>query len=105
MQTFLRYSDAMTTRTRATIADLYALPGDVQAELVQGEIITMPPTGDMPSSAAGTIFVSLYNHSQATQSGRAYTDNVGYLISCRVHKRDQHDKSSARKCTGTEVLK
>jgi Uma2 family endonuclease len=70
----------MTTRTRATIADLYTLPGSVKAELVQGEIITMPPTGDMPSSAAGTTFVSLYNHAQATQSGRAYTDNVGYVV-------------------------
>jgi Uma2 family endonuclease len=76
----MRYPVNMTTRTRATIADLYALPGNVKAELVQGEIITMPPTGDMPSSAAGTIFVSLYNHSQATQSGRAYTDNVGYVV-------------------------
>ena len=28
-----------------------------------------------------------------------------YLISCRLHKCVQHNKPSARKCTGTEVLK
>ena len=70
----------MSTPTRASVADLYALPHGVKAELVQGEIVIMPPTGDMPSSAAGVIFVSLFNHAQTTRTGRAYTDNTGYLV-------------------------
>ena len=40
----------------------------------------MPPTGDMPSSAATVILVSLFNHAQTTGAGRAYSDNTGYVV-------------------------
>jgi hypothetical protein len=36
----------MSTHTRATIEDLYNVQG--KAELVQGEIVEMPPAGDWP---------------------------------------------------------
>jgi len=68
----------MSTPTRATITDLYAMTD--KAELVQGEIVKMPPTGDMPSSAGGFIYASLLAHARATGIGRAYTDNVGYVV-------------------------
>jgi len=48
----------MSTKLRATIDDLYGLP-DVKAEIVDGEIITMSPTGAAPGYAAAEIFVSL----------------------------------------------
>jgi hypothetical protein len=42
----------MTTKARATIEDLYNLPESVKAEIVDGKIILMSATGDMPSRAA-----------------------------------------------------
>ena len=40
----------MIQKRKATIEDLYHVPEDGKAELVNGEIVRMPPTGDMPSS-------------------------------------------------------
>lgn len=68
----------MTTRTAATIDDLYRVPG--KAELVDGEIVLMSPTGDFPGSAAGEIYVSLHAYARRTGRGRAYTDNVGFCV-------------------------
>src|SRR5262249_51630399 len=53
---------------------------DGRAELVDGEIILMSPTGDLPGSAAGEIFASLREYGKRTGRGRAYTDNVGFLV-------------------------
>ena len=47
----------MSTKVRATIEDLYKVPG--KAEIVDGEIVHMSPTGAAPSYAAAEIFVSL----------------------------------------------
>jgi hypothetical protein len=38
----------MSPKTRATIEDLYKIEG--KAELVNGEIVEMPPSGDEPSA-------------------------------------------------------
>jgi Uma2 family endonuclease len=70
----------MSTRTEATVADLYNVPENAKAEIVDGELILMSPTGDLPSSAAGELFVSLRAHSRATGYGRAYTDNAGFIV-------------------------
>ena len=40
----------MSTKTRATIEDLYKVEG--KAELVNGEIVEMPPSGDDPGFAS-----------------------------------------------------
>ena len=68
----------MTVAARATIKDLYAFAG--KAELVQGELVVMPPTGDMPNRGAGSIFASLLEFERRTKTGRAYTDNIGYAV-------------------------
>ena len=47
----------MTTRAQATIDDLYQVKG--KAELVNGEIVVMEPTGFWPGRAAGAIMHSL----------------------------------------------
>ena len=49
----------MATRPRATIKDLYRLPEDGKAEIVNGELISMAPTGFLPGRAAGAIYLSL----------------------------------------------
>jgi Uma2 family endonuclease len=68
----------MSTKTRATIEDLYKVEG--KAELVNGEIVEMPPAGDEPNVAGGHIFVRLYNYVQSTGRGRAYTDGAGFHV-------------------------
>jgi len=69
----------MKTKARATIEDLYRLPDNAKAEIVDGEIVLMSPTGDMPNRAGGSIYVSLRQHEGRTP-GRAYTDNVGFRV-------------------------
>jgi Uma2 family endonuclease len=66
------------SKRAATVADLYRVPG--KAELVGGELVMMSPTGDLPSSAAGQIFVALDAYARRTGSGRAYTDNAAFLV-------------------------
>ncbi len=68
----------MTTATRATINDLMNVKN--KAELIEGEIVVMPPTGDFPSSAAFAISRSLYEYARKTDLGRAFTDNIGYVV-------------------------
>ena len=68
----------MLTKQRASIEDLYHVPG--KAEIVNGEIVHMPPTGGLPNIAAGEIFVSLRNYVKRTGSGHAFTDNVGFEV-------------------------
>lgn len=70
----------MSTKVEATIEDLYQIPGDGKAEIVDGEIILMSPTGDLPSSAAFEIAVSLRQYSRRTKFGRAYTDNAAFIV-------------------------
>ena len=73
----------MTTKPRATVEDLYQVEG--KAELVNGEIVHMSPTGDLPSRAAGTIYLHLRQYEELSQGGLAYADNTGFLVSlpCR----------------------
>jgi Uma2 family endonuclease len=70
----------MATPTAATVADLYQLPDHIKAELVDGELVLMSPTGDLPSSASGSIYASLLAYARQTKSGRAYSDNTGFLV-------------------------
>ena len=64
----------------ATVDDLYRLPQHQKAELVRGELVMMSPTGDLPSSAAGEIFVALRAYARHTGVGRAYTNNAAFLV-------------------------
>ena len=68
----------MSTRTRATIEDLYKVEG--KAELVHGEIVAMPPSGDEPSIAGGEVFASLREYARRTRHGRAYPDGSGFHV-------------------------
>jgi hypothetical protein len=43
---------AMSIKTEATIEDLYHVYEDGKAEIVNGEMLLMSPTGDLPGSAA-----------------------------------------------------
>ncbi|HKF56579.1 MAG TPA: Uma2 family endonuclease [Blastocatellia bacterium] len=69
----------MTTKARSTIEDLYHIPEDGKAELVNGEIICIPPTGELPGRAGGSVYVSLRAY-EGKAPGRASPDNVGFRV-------------------------
>ena len=68
----------MSTTLKATIDDLYRVPG--KAELVDGEIVHMSPTGAAPNYAASEIFVSLRQYARQTKMGRAVNDNAAFRV-------------------------
>jgi Uma2 family endonuclease len=70
-------STATDSTTERLIAELYTIDG--KAEIVGGRIVMMSPTGDMPSSAGFAIATSLREHAK-DHGGRAYTDNVAFLV-------------------------
>jgi Uma2 family endonuclease len=70
-------STATDPLTEKLIADLYRI--DSKAEIVDGRILHMSPTGDEPSSVGGAIYVSLRGYAK-TFGGRAYPDNAAFLV-------------------------
>lgn len=68
----------MLTKTRATIDDLYNV--DSKAELVDGELVILMPTGDEPGYAGDEIFVALRDYVRRTGYGRAIGDNKGFRV-------------------------
>jgi Uma2 family endonuclease len=62
----------------ATIEDLYKVKG--KAELVNGEIVHMSPTGRQPGYAADAIVVSLWQHAKQHRSGIAVGDNKAFRV-------------------------
>lgn len=70
----------MSTKTQVTIEDLYHVPEDGKAEIVNGELVLMPPTGGMPSRSGGAIYRSLFEYEERTKSGYAFTDNAGFVV-------------------------
>jgi Uma2 family endonuclease len=65
----------------ATLEDLYAVEG--KAELVDGRLILMSPTGDSHNRAAKNIVVRLTQHEWENGGGRAYVDGMGFIASTR----------------------
>lgn len=71
-------SEPMKTAHR--VDDLYRVPENGKAELVNGGLVLMSPTGDLPSSAGGAIYASLRQHQRTVGGGRAYADNTGFIV-------------------------
>ncbi len=70
----------MSPRTRATIDDLYRVPENGKAELLDGEIVSMAPTGGVPGRAGGEIYIGLREYERRTGRGYAFPDNVGFVV-------------------------
>ena len=83
----------MTTKTKATIQDLYEVPDHRKAELVNGEIVFMSPTGSRPGRAALKIVTSLSRHEQQRGGGYAFGDNVGFAVN--LPNRDSFSPDAA----------
>ena len=70
----------MSVSTQATIEDLYRVPENGKAEIVNGELVLMSPTGFWPIRVSGAIYRSLYDYEQKTRSGYAIPDNAGFIV-------------------------
>lgn len=79
------------TPVEQLIEKLYQTDG--KAEIVNGEIIEFMSTGDAPSSTAANIFFSLKLYHHQNKLGRAYTDNVGFLVNLPNRKSFSPDAS------------
>lgn len=74
----------MHAKLPATMEDLMRVPG--KAELVNGEIVHMPPTQAGPGYAADEIYASLRDHAKRTGVGLAIGDNKAFLVNL-PHRR------------------
>lgn len=70
----------MTTQPKATIEDLYKVPEHGKAEIVNGELVLMAPTGFLPNRASFNIAASLREYERRTKSGFAFSDNAGFKV-------------------------
>ncbi|HWB00104.1 MAG TPA: Uma2 family endonuclease [Pirellulales bacterium] len=68
----------MATKAPATIDDLYRVRG--KAELINGEIVMMSPTGGKPSLASLQIARSLADYGERTGRGFAVPDNAAFVV-------------------------
>jgi Uma2 family endonuclease len=62
---------------RATVDDLYEL--DAKAEIINGQIVLMSPTGFLPNRAALNITISLRAR-EAELGGYAIADNAAFVV-------------------------
>ncbi len=70
----------MISKTQATTQDLYHVPDNGKAELVNGELVRLMPTGGVPGYAGGEVFAALREYARRTRTGYAFPDNVGFLV-------------------------
>jgi Uma2 family endonuclease len=64
--------------TPELVGALYRTEG--KAEIVGGEIVVMSPAGGLHGRASSNVLLSLRAYERRTRSGRAYPDNVGFLV-------------------------
>lgn len=75
----------------ATLEDLYRVPDDAKAEIVNGKVVVMSPNGRAPGYTADEIFVSLRGHARRTKTGLAVGDNKGFRVGLPHRKSFSHD--------------
>lgn len=68
----------MTIKSQHTLADLARFAG--KAELVDGEVVPMAPTGDAPGTAGDEVFFSLRTYVERTGAGHAVGDNKAFRV-------------------------
>ena len=70
----------MDAKTEALIGVLYRVPEDGKAEIVDGALAVMEPTGAIPSRTGGDIYSSLRDYERETGLGYAFPDNAGFIV-------------------------
>lgn len=85
----------MSTKIEASIEDLSHVPHNGKAEIVKGELVQMPPTGEIPGRTGGVIFAELLVYERRTKSGYAFPDNVGFIVNLPHRKSFSPDAAFA----------
>ncbi|CAN5722344.1 hypothetical protein BH24ACI2_BH24ACI2_16270 [soil metagenome] len=89
MQVFtFEKTDAETERL---YDELYKIDG--KAEIVNGEIIEMPPTGYDPGRASLNVTIKLMSYEKQTDSGFAIPDNVAFKVNLPNRKSFSPDSA------------
>ena len=70
----------MTTKAQVTTEDLYHVPDNGKAEIVNGALVVLAPTGFLPNRASFNITASLREYEHRTKSGFAFADNAGFKV-------------------------
>jgi len=71
----------MSVKPRVTAEELWRLgEGDVRRELVNGEVIEMPPVGGMHGDVAGRAFRRLAEHVDRHGGGKVVVGEVGFIL-------------------------
>ena len=71
-------SAALAAKRPASVDDLYKVDG--KAELVNGELVLMIPTGYLHGKACSRISRSLLDYEDSVGGGHSFGDNVGFLV-------------------------
>jgi Uma2 family endonuclease len=83
-------SIAADPATEQLVAELHRIDG--KAEIVDGRIVLMSPTGRLPGRASSAIYSSL-KANEARFGGYAYPDNVAFLVNLAKRKSFAPDAS------------
>ena len=70
----------MDAKTETLVDALYCVPEDGKAEIVDGALAVMEPTGAIPSRTGGDIYSSLRDYERRTGLGYAFPDNAGFIV-------------------------
>jgi Uma2 family endonuclease len=70
----------MILKQQAGIDDLRRVPEQGKAELVDGKVKLMSPTGGRPARAGGKIYASLLRREEEHGGGYALPDNAGFIV-------------------------
>jgi Uma2 family endonuclease len=70
----------MTPRTAELVDELLRVAENGKAEIVDGALRRMSPTGFLPARAGGAIYASLREYERRTRLGYAIPDNAGFLV-------------------------
>ncbi len=62
------------------IDSLYAIPENRKAEIIDGKVVRMSPTGGKPGRVGGKIYVRLDLYEEESGLGYAFPDNVGFIV-------------------------
>ncbi len=68
----------MTPQIETALNALYRI--DEKAEIVNGGIVRMSPTGRKPGRVSKKILIALCDYERATRRGEAFGDNVGFAV-------------------------
>src|SRR4051812_34020717 len=74
------WSYCYPVRGVVTIEDLYRVPDNRAAELIDGKIIVLPYLQDLPARATGRILQGLLDYSRQGGVGEPFGNKIGYEV-------------------------